>query len=85
MLIFDDVPEFVIRCEPGSSTYPVECNWHARHYFCDICQGYYGVPHDKGIREGLFAHPDQNARQCACRACGDRVVELRKSKEGRNR
>lgn len=67
-----------IRCEPGETTYPTNCERHSEHHWCNTCEGYYGVPHDGGIHEGPFAHPNQfsDFRQCACRKCKDLVAEI---------
>lgn len=57
-------------CTAGQTTMPTECDRHASHHWCGVCEGFYGVPHI-GIHTGLMAHPISlhSAQQCACRPC----------------
>ena len=63
------VRQNTMRCEPGEAN-PAGCEWHPQHYFCRVCDGFYGAPHD-GIHDGASAHPRSmwQAEQCACRPC----------------
>lgn len=56
-------------CEAGQEAEPTGCERHSNHYWCDTCQGYYGVPHD-GIHSGRNKHPEGSRYEyCACRPC----------------
>jgi hypothetical protein len=63
-----------VRCHPGETELPTDCERHREHYWCATCAGYYGVPHDGGMHEGPFAHPNQFSgwRDCVCRMCMNR-------------
>ena len=59
-----------VRCEPGETEYPADCERHSEHYWCETCQGFYGVPHDGGMHDGPNAHPNHwSVRDCVCRMC----------------
>jgi hypothetical protein len=60
----------MMDCTAGQTTMPTECDRHASHHWCGVCEGFYGVPHT-GMHEGLDAHPRDlhSAQQCACRPC----------------
>lgn len=69
-----------IECEPGEATDSTgHCERHSSHYFCETCQGYYGVPHT-GIHEGEDAHPNRFYWDCACRMCFNHRESLRSAK-----
>lgn len=69
-----------IRCVSGQKTYSMVCTRHSEHYWCGVCEGYYGVSHE-GIHGefGMPPHPRglYEARQCACRPCRDLVGQIR--------
>lgn len=58
------------QCEAGQKDEPVGCERHGEHHWCGVCEGWYGVPHDR-IHEGPNAHPygNNDTTQCACRPC----------------
>lgn len=60
-----------LRCQPGATTIPTECEWHPDHHWCDYCLGYYGVPHEESMHRGLKQHPlgSSDVRSCVCRFC----------------
>lgn len=53
-----------VRCMAGQPVNPTKCNRHLTHHWCDVCEGYYGVPHD-----GPEAHSTKWRRDCVCRPC----------------
>lgn len=70
-----DRPEH--RCVPGRKTVDRRCTVHPSHYWCDGCQGFYGVPHDHHSCHSLQERDDKRPightspwpGQCACRFC----------------
>lgn len=66
------------RCSPGMKELPTLCEWHDNHYWCDACDGYYGIPHDlygchtmqklEGVILPGSTRPQVN-HKCACRFC----------------
>ena len=61
------------KCKPGNKHEPKRCAYHAEHFWCGTCEGFYGVPHDF-MHEGPGAHPLRTADFCVCRLCQQRVV-----------
>lgn len=60
------------RCKPGRRSVDRRCTWHQKHYWCEFCEGYYGVPHDYGChtREILTTGKTHSKdAKCACRFC----------------
>lgn len=57
-------------CTAGQAIMPTECARHHEHFWCAVCEGFYGVPHT-GMHDGPNAHPRDlwSAQQCACRPC----------------
>ena len=61
------------ECVPGESWDTTgHCARHARHHYCETCQGWYGVRHE-GIHP---AHPTWESIRigCACRPCQDATL-----------
>jgi hypothetical protein len=63
-------------CTPGQGTWPDWCDRHSHHYWCRVCDGYYGVPHSGEHGSPDMHGPDSRhgrdrhlAEQCACRPC----------------
>lgn len=53
-----------LACFAGQPRKPTRCDRHHEHHWCDVCEGYYGVPHDDCHGDG---HTPQ--RHCVCRPC----------------
>ena len=76
--------EFEIRCEPGEDIDTTGiCEIHHTHTWCVVCQGFYGVSHDR-IHWGHNAHPYGNSdwTQCVCRPCTGRRVDAEDRRRG---
>lgn len=55
-----------VRCMAGQPTEPTTCTRHHTHYWCTVCEGFYGVPHDDTYTHTERARHD---RHCVCRPC----------------
>lgn len=62
-----------VRCYPGEAEFPIDCERHRIHHWCETCAGYYGVPHDNVHVPG---HVDRDWRDCVCRPCTNRRAEV---------
>ena len=61
------------RCTAGQLDEPTDCERHPHHYWCEWCEGWYGVPHHGLCHTALarrttrkFVRPQPT---CACRFC----------------
>ena len=61
------------RCRAGQAERPEGCERHSEHYWCKVCGGWYGVPHDglADIHTGPNAHPNHKSWMsgCVCLPC----------------
>lgn len=64
-------------CTAGQTKMPTDCRRHANHYWCGVCEGFYGVPHDNIHSPAAKAHPRSlhSAQMCACRPCQQYAAE----------
>lgn len=65
------------KCKPGNKVRPAVCDYHTEHHWCDVCEGFYGVPHDGGMHDGPSAHPMRDPRKCVCRVCVGAATPMR--------
>lgn len=61
-------------CTPGARRLDRACTRHHTHYWCDACDGWYGVPHDGRCHTAdpfnlIPGHTSGPEPGCACRAC----------------
>lgn len=57
-----------VRCLAGQPRYPSRCTRHHEHFWCDTCEGHYGVPHDE-FTHGKWSGSHGGFGQCVCRPC----------------
>ncbi|MBO2464041.1 hypothetical protein [Actinomadura violacea] len=65
----------VWTCTAGQGTYPEWCSRHVTHFWCRVCDGWYGSPHSGMSGPGLHSVGSAHGRdravaeECACRPC----------------